>query len=65
MSDNDLILYLSAVAQGRVMLEKGLITERDYRQFEEKMRFKYNLPERSIFRDDRLLYKESRGNMRH
>ena len=65
MTDTDLICYLAAVAQGHVMLEKGLITDHEFRLFEEKMRVKYSLPENSIFRDYRLICLYSRGNMPH
>lgn len=57
MNDTDFICYHSAIAQGHVMLSRGLITEHEFWQFEEKMRRKYNLPEGSIFRDYRLLYR--------
>lgn len=55
MTDAEFIRYLSAVTQGHVMLEKGLISDHEFRLFEEKMRVKYNIPENSIFRDYRLL----------
>ncbi len=55
MSDADLVHYLSAVTQGHVMLDEGLITVREFRLFEEKMRAKYHLPDNSIYRDDRLI----------
>ena len=57
MSDSDFIRYQSAIAQGHVMLERGLITDYEFSLFEEKMRRKYNLPEGSIFRDYHLLYR--------
>ena len=57
MTDSDLIRYIAAIAQGHVMLARNLITEREFQLFEEKMRQKYNLPESSIFRDYRLIYK--------
>ena len=57
MSDFDFIRYHSAIAQGHVMLERGLITNHEFQLFEEKMRQKYNLLEGSIFRDYRLLYR--------
>ena len=50
MPMNDLYSYFAAVAQALVMVEKGIITEREFQQFEEKMRQRYNLPENSIFR---------------
>ena len=57
MNDFDFIRYQSAIAQGHVMLARGLINEHEFRLFEEKMRRKYNLSESSIFRDYRLIYK--------
>lgn len=57
MSDSDFIRYQSAIAQGHVMLARGLISDQEFRLFEEEMRRKYNLPEGSIFRDYHLLYR--------
>ncbi len=57
MSDYELLHYHAAIAQGHVMLERGLITLHEFLAFEEKMRAKYNLPENSIYRDKRLLYR--------
>ena len=65
MTDTDLIRYISAVAQGHVMMEKGLITDHEFLAFENKMRVKYSLPENSIFRDYRLICQGSRDNMPH
>ena len=65
MTDADLIRYISAIAQGHVMMETGLITDHEFRLFEEKMCEKYSLPENSIFRDCRLICQGSRGNMPH
>ena len=48
--------YLAAIAQARVMLRNGIITESDFIHFEEDMRQKYSLPEKSIFRDSILIY---------
>ena len=62
---SDLTNYLAAIAQGHVLLSKCLITEQEYVRFEEKMRQKYNLPEHSIFRENRLLCSPGRGNMPH
>ena len=57
MTDNDIIRYHAAIAQANAMLRKGLITEAEFLRFEEKIRQKYNLPENSIFRDYRLIYR--------
>lgn len=57
MNDFDFIRYQSAIAQGHVMLARGLINEHEFQLFEEKMCQKYNLSESSIFRDYRLIYK--------
>ena len=57
MSDNDLFRYIAAITQGHIMQEQGLITDREFQLFEEKMRRKYNLSESSIFRDYRLIYR--------
>lgn len=48
--------YLAAIAQARVMLRHGIISESDFIHFEEEMRQKYSLPEKSIFRDSILIY---------
>lgn len=57
MNDSDFIRYQSAIAQGHVMLARGLIADHEFRLFEEKMRRKYNLLESSIFRDYRLIHR--------
>ncbi len=36
------IIYQMTMSSARQMLEKGLITTKDYRDFEEKMQQKYN-----------------------
>ncbi|MBR6029692.1 MAG: hypothetical protein IKP40_11480 [Clostridia bacterium] len=38
MSDVDLIRYISAVTQGHVMLDKGLITDNEYRMLTKPLR---------------------------
>ncbi len=58
MSDYELIHYHAAIAQSHVMLERGLITLHEFLAFEEKMRAKSELPENSIYRDKRLLYRD-------
>lgn len=55
MTEAAFIRYLAAMSQCHVLLEKGLINGREFQLFEEKMRVKYNLSEKSIFRDYRLL----------
>ena len=57
MSETSYLRYLSAVAQGRVMMKNGLITYREFLLFEEMMCEKYNVPKGSIFRDNDLLYR--------
>ena len=57
MSDNDLFRYIAAITQAHIMQEQGLITDREFQLFEEKMRLKYNLSDSSIFRDYRLIYR--------
>ena len=55
MNNADLLGYLSAMAQGHIMLDNGLITEHEFLVFEEKIREKYCVPRNSIYRDYRLL----------
>ena len=61
----NLTRYLSAIAQGHVMLDRRLITTHEYLAYEEKMRQKYHIYENSIYRDYRLLSLPTRGNMPH
>ena len=59
----NLTLYLSAIAQGRVMLDKRLIKPHEYLAYEKRLAEKYRIPENSIYRD--LLSLPVRGNMPH
>lgn len=42
--------YISTMLQVRILLRDGIITAKEYDRFEDDMRVKYSLPERSIFR---------------
>ena len=55
--------YLSSMAQAKSMLERGIITDEDYRKTEALMAEKYGLKSRNIYRGIDLLYKEAGGNM--
>ena len=61
--DNRYILFCSVMAQLRVMLKKGLITEAEYEKAEFLLLRKYDLPPGTLFRDFRLLSAPVRGNM--
>ena len=61
--DNRYILFFSVMAQLRVMLKKGLITEAEYEKAEFLLLRKYDLPPGTLFRDFRLLSAPVRGNM--
>ena len=55
--------YLSAIAQGHVMLDRRLITLHEYLAYEKRLAQKYRIPENSIYRD--LLSHPVRANMPH
>jgi len=57
--------YKSAMAQARLMLSKGILTESEYLEIDTMMAEKYGLSSCSLFRDNDLLYKENDGNMSH
>lgn len=57
--------YKSAMAQARLMLSKGILTESEYIEIDTMMAEKYGLSSCSLFRDNDLLYKVSDGNMSH
>jgi hypothetical protein len=57
--------YKSAMAQARLMLSKGILTESEYLEMDTMMVEKYGLSSCSLFRDNDLLYKENDGNMSH
>ena len=63
--DRDIIGYCSALAQARRMMNLGIISLEDFEKIDRLLLKKYHLPLSSLFRDKALLYKESRGNMRH
>lgn len=57
--------YKSAMAQARLMLTNGIITEDEYAIIDTMMTKKYGLSSCSLFRENDLLYKENNGNMSH
>ena len=57
--------YKSAMAQARLMLLKGILTESEYLEIDTMMAEKYGLSSCSLFRENDLLYKVSDGNMSH
>ena len=56
--------YKSVMAQARLMLFKGFLTEGEYALINTTMAEKYGLS-CSLFRENDLLYKEKDGNMSH
>lgn len=57
--------YKSAMAQARLMLLKGILTEDEYAIIDTMIAEKYGLSSCSLFRENDLLYKERDGNMSH
>ncbi len=55
--------YKSAMAQARLMLFKGILTDSEYTEIDTMMAEKYGLSSCSIFRDNALLYRENDGNI--
>ena len=58
-----LLDYKSAMAQARVMLSKGLITEREYTIIETKMCGKFGINSVSLYRDNDWINSAFRGNI--
>ena len=61
--NEQVLAYISAVAQARRILEKNLITTAEYAKIDTLMLEKYNLPSYSIYRDIRLITATVRANM--
>jgi len=57
--------YKSAMAQARLMLSKGIISEDEYAIIDTMMAEKYGLCSCSLFRENDLLCGGTRGNMSH
>lgn len=57
--------YKSAMAQARLMLLRGVISEGEYAEIDTMMAKKYGISWCSLFRENGLLYKENDGNMQH
>ena len=58
-----LLGYKSAMAQARLMLSKGLITEREYTIIETKMCGKFGINSISLYRDIDWINSAFRGNI--
>ena len=57
--------YKSAMAQARLMLSKGIISEDEYAIIDTMMAEKYGLSSCSVFREINLIYSSISGNMSH
>jgi hypothetical protein len=62
---NSVCGYKSAVAQARLMLLKGIITESEYAIIDTMMAEKYGISSCSLFRENGLIYRAVDGNMSH
>ena len=65
MAKDNVTSYLVAVTLAGRMLDRRLISRKEFAAFEEKMRLKYGLEKGSIYRDHRLLCVPVRGNITH
>ena len=61
MSDTD--RYISAMAQAKVLLNKGIISKKEYADFDTIMTNKYGISLCSLFRPIDLIYPPFRANM--
>lgn len=57
--------YQSALAQAKIMLEKGIIDENDIVSIEDKLAQKYGLKFGSLFREKDLINIGFRANISH
>ena len=58
-----LIGYKSAMAQAKIMVERGLLTPAEYGSIETKMCERFGINFRSLYRENKWIYTQSRGNM--
>ena len=61
MSDTD--RYISAMAQAKVLLNKGVISKKEYADFDTIIANKYGISLCSLFRPIDLIYPPFRANM--
>ena len=55
--------YKSAMAQARILVERGLITPKEYRVIETKMCTEFRINCGSLYRENEWINTNSRGNM--
>ncbi len=60
-----MIAYLSAMSVATHLLDRALITEKEFYAFETRMREKYHIPANSIYRDFHLISIQPRGSIRN
>ena len=58
-----LIGYKSAMAQAKIMVERGLLTPAEYVAIETKMCERFGINFRSLYRENEWIYTQNRGNM--
>ena len=63
--NEQVLAYISVMAQARRMLAKRLITQSEYVKIDTLMLKKYNLSSDSLYRDIRLITAAVRANMSH
>ena len=61
MSDTD--RYISAMAQAKILLKRGVITKKEYTYFDTIIANKYGISLCSLFRPIDLIYPPFRANM--
>ena len=55
MNDLSVVRYIGTMTLAGRLLDKGLITRKEFLAFEERLRAKYSLDRNSIYRDFHLL----------
>ena len=60
MNEN-VINFISAVAMAKEMLNKGVISKKEYRKAETVLAKKYHINKSSLYRDNDLINKEVRA----
>lgn len=55
MNDLSVVRYIGTMTLAGRLLDKGLITRKEFLAFEERLRAKYGLDKNSIYRDFHLL----------
>ena len=64
MDKRIIINYCSAIAQCRRMIKMNIISIQEFEKMDRMLLIKYNLPQKSLFRDKTLLNEKSKGEVK-